>query len=327
MTSPRFFSRPRAAVLSAVFLFLLCLPVCATAADAPARPLPVIVSIAPQKYILERIAGNAVAVTVLVKPGADPHSYEPSPSQMRAVGGAAAWFTIGVPFEDVWLPRLTGDKKTLPVISSIKGIERLHFKDTRFLLTVLASQKSDHKGQRAEPQDSGNRPEQAHESEDPHVWLSPMLVRQMLPHLAKELGNLLPEQRRTFRANAKAFADELAALDAEIASQFSPFPPEQRIFMTFHPSWGYFAHNYQLTELAIEVDGKEPGAKTLKRIIDIARGYGIHTIFVEPQFSKNAAKAIADSIGAAIVEVDPLAENLVETYTSLADKLAASFKR
>ena len=324
---------------SAVVLLSLCLAVFCCQAASAAAPLPVVVSIAPQKYMLERIAGDAVSVTVLVKPGSDPHAYEPTPGQMRAAGEAAAWFTIGVPFEEVWLPRITGAAQQMRVISSLKGITRLSFADEgRILadleLTLDAQGREPHDGKEEDDHDGHVHDHSGHghshggpKGEDPHVWLSPMLVRRMLPGLAKELGALMPERAAAFRAGAASFAEELERLDAELAVRFSEFPRGQRVFLTFHPSWRYFAHNYQLTELSIEIDGKEPGPKSLKAVTDTARRLGIRTVFVEPQFPKASAEAVASAIGATVVVADPLAEDLPALFSHMAEKLIESFKR
>lgn len=311
------------------FLLFSCLGLFCALPVFAAPPLPVVVSIAPQKYILNRIAGDALAVTVLVKPGSDPHAYEPSPAQMRAAGEAAAWFTIGVPFEDAWLPRITGAAKQLRVVSCLTGITRLSFADDgRILADLNLTLKAEKEGH---PEEEGKDFRDGHghahpAGEDPHVWLSPMLVRRMLPGLARELGTLIPEQAQIFRANADAFAGELEKLDAELAARFSEFPRERRVFLTFHPSWRYFAHNYQLTELSIESDGKEPGPKSLKVVTDAAKRLGINTVFVEPQFPKASAEAVAAAIGATVVVADPLAEDLPALFRDMTDKLVKSFK-
>lgn len=290
-----------------LLLFIAAAPLPCAAQDTP---LPVLVSIAPQKYLVERIAGDAVSVTVLVQPGADPHAYEPAPSQIRAASAASVWYTIGVPFEDAWVPRITGAAKGLETASFIKGIKRLAPQGP------LDADEHHH--------DEGGAQQHEH-GEDPHVWLSPMLVREMLPGIAKDLGKRLPEKAKEFRQRAQALGDELEQLDKDLAMRFADVPESKRVFLTFHPSWRYFAFNYQLTELSIEVEGKEPGPKMLQQVADSAKKYGITTIFVEPQFPKASAKAVAEAIGAEIVEADPLAENVVETYRSMTDKLIRSF--
>lgn len=301
---------------------LLCLP-CRSDAAERTGPLPVLVSIAPQKFMVERIAGNAVSVTVLVKAGADPHTYEPSPSQIRAGGAARIWFTIGVPFEDIWLPRITGSAPGLATVSLISGIRRLK--------NGTGGREHAHTGEEAaahsDPPEEKDDHAHSHAGEDPHVWLSPMLAREMLPVITRTLCRELPDQAALFRANAKALDAELEALDTELALAFRSVPAEKRVFLTFHPSWRYFAHTYQLTELSIEADGKEPGPKKLQDIINIAKAHGITTIFVEPQFPRNAARAIAETLHADIVEADPLLEDLLALYMEMGSKLIRSFQR
>lgn len=302
------------------FLVSLCAalwgssPVLAKQEGSP--PLQVLVSIAPQKFLLERIAGDAVSTIVLVNPGADPHTYEPLPSQLSAAASATLWFTIGVPFEDIWTPRITASNPKLKTVLMSSGIQRLP-----------GEGHTHHEITHEEEEEGEHTEDHMHTGEDPHVWLSPMLVRGMLPVLTRELCRLVPERAAEFRSRAKALDSELEALDAKLALAFKPFPPEQRVFLTFHPSWRYFAANYQLTELSIEVDGKEPGPKKLQEITTAAKKYGITTVFVEPQFPKNAARAIAEALGATIVVSDPLTENLLQLYSDMTEKLVRSFQR
>jgi len=288
-------------------LLVFCLP---AVAEKNTAPLPVLVSIAPQKFLLDRIAGDAVSVTVLVKPGSDPHAYEPSPAQVRAASASQIWFTIGVPFEDVWLPRIMDNAPHLRTISLISNIQRLNAKQ----------EEHDHHNQAQEA-------EHAYDGEDPHVWLSPLLIRQMLPVITQNLCRELPDRSADLQVRAKTLDETLETLHAELSRSFQAFPPERRVFLTFHPSWRYFAHHYELTELSIEVDGKEPSPKKLQEIMDMAKAHGITTVFVEPQFPKNAARAIAEAMGATIVEADPLAEDLVQLYTGMGEKLVQSFAR
>jgi zinc transport system substrate-binding protein len=325
---------------------LVALVLCATAptpasffhtskGSAYAAPLPIAVSISPQKYILERIAGDSITVTVLVKPGADPHSYEPTLTQMRECAEARIYFTMGVPFEDIWLPRIHGAAENMEIISFIRDIQRSSF-------TEGSSDKHNHDGDHDADHDADHEVGSAahngranlecghsheHNGEDPHVWLSPLLVRDMLPVIVETLGRVMPERLEEFRTNCELFSLELQALHDELKTMFATVPVEQRIFLTFHPSWGYFAHEFDLTELSIEVDGKEPGPRALRGIIDTARAHNLTTIFVEPQFPMAAAKAVAGNIKARVEYLDPLAEDLPGNLRRTATLLLHSFIR
>ena len=346
------------------FCGLLSALLCLTAAVAMAAPvvpsaLPVVVSIAPQKYMIERIGGEHVSVTVLVKPGADPHSYEPTPAQMRECATARLYFSIGVPFEDAWLPRISGAAKDLVVVSTIRDIMRMSADDTHKDGESLGHDDDKAHGH-DEGESHGHDAEKAHGlgdaddaddadadhahidaahehtddehdhdegGEDPHVWLSPLTVKLMLPGIVEALSAAMPEQAATFQANADAFAKELQALHTDLEAQFATVPQAKRVFLTFHPSWGYFAYEFNLKELSIEVEGKEPGPRAMKAIIDAARENGLTTIFVEPQFPTAAATAVAGNINAAVVRIDPQAENLPENLRTTARLLLESFPK
>ena len=270
--------------------------------SAWAESVSVLVSIPPQKYMVERVAGDLARVAVLVKPGSDPHTFEPGPSQMRAAAKASLWFTIGVPFETIWRDRVIGASGNMTVVSCIRDIKRMGFGD-----------------------DPHENEHDHHAGEDPHVWLSPLLTARMLPAITEALSKALPEKEPVFVENAMAFERELLVLHKTLFARFAAVSVERRVFLTFHPSWRYYARDFALTELSVEVDGKEPGPKAMRTILDTARKHDIHTLFIEPQFSTAAAKAIAKELGAEVRTADPLAENLIFLYATMADELIASF--
>ena len=297
---------------------------------APSSPLPVVVSIAPQKYMLERVAGEHVSVTVLVKPGADPHSYEPTPAQMRECAAARIYFTLGLPFEDAWLPRLEGSAKQILIVSTIRDVQRV----SRNVHEEEHEEKPGHAGEAPGDAHTHDHNAEEHHDEhdhasapDPHVWLSPVLVEKMLPVIVEALSAAMPDKAEIFQANAAAFRDEIQAAHADLLALVAPIPQEKRVFLTFHPSWGYLAHDIDATELSIEVEGKEPGPKAMKAVIDAAREHALNTIFVEPQFPTAAAEAVAENIKAKVVRIDPLAENLLENWRLVGKELAQSFPK
>jgi zinc transport system substrate-binding protein len=273
--------------------------------------VPVLVSIAPQKYLVERIAGdNLVQVSTLLRPGANPHTWEPGPEQMRAVTAARLWFTIGLPFEESLLPRLKTDK--LHVVSMIRGLKRL----------APAPSLVAHDGS-GQAQDGK---EEHGEDLDPHVWLSPMLARAMLPGVVEALSEILPDKAGELRVRAADLARELEELDAGIAEKLDALPTGKRSFLTLHPAWRYFAMNYGLEELSISPDGREPGPKSLQAVADAAKERGLTCILVEEQFYGSLAEAVASALGLRIVRVNPLGEDLLFVYRDITDKIIASLK-
>ncbi len=268
-------------------LFLFLLPVLAVGfllhQPVSAGPVKVFVSVPPQKFFVERIGGNRVQVLVLIPPGADPHTYEPKPAGMAELARAAAWFTVGVPFEENLLPRISSANPTLAVVRTEEGIER----------TATGR-----------------------EGADPHIWLSPRLVKKQADNILAGLIQADPSGERVYRANARRFQAELDALDREFRTLFSPV--RGKTFLVFHPSWGYLAADYGLNQLAIEAEGKEPKGADLARLIQEAREKKIRVVFVEPQFSSRSARTIAESIGAKLVTADPLAANWADNLRKVA---------
>jgi zinc transport system substrate-binding protein len=271
-----------------IHTFLL-LPLCLLAYSCsrtevkPSKPL-VTVSIPPQKYFVEKIAGDLVDVLVMIPPGSSPHSYEPKPQQMAALSRSRLYCAIGVEFEKAWLDRLTKNVPGMTVISTDSGIAKIPIADAP---GAEAHQGNDHSGL------------------DPHIWLSPELVKHQAALITQALSELVPAHKETFRRNDSLFTLELVALQDSIRHILSDRTPGFP-FMVFHPSWGYFAREFNLKQIAIEVDGKEPSPAELKTIFDFAGRMGITTIYAQPQFSRRGVEIISREIGARVVIADPL---------------------
>ncbi|MEW6466761.1 MAG: zinc ABC transporter substrate-binding protein [Pseudomonadota bacterium] len=278
---------PSAPVLPRRRLLLGALAAWALPALTPAQaaePLRVVVSILPQKQFVERIAGDAAQVEVLVRPGQSPATYDPTPAQLVELGRAQLYFRIGTAFEANWVPRFQSQFPKLRIVDTREGIELAPMRDAH-----------------GQPAASGAR--------DPHIWTSPRLVKRQAQTVRDALISLAPAQRERFEAGYARYAAELDALDAELRQTLAG--KTQRRFMVFHPAWGYLARDYGLEMIPIEVEGKEPGPKALAALIEQARALGVRVIFVQRQFSRTAAESVARAIGGEVVELDPLAEDFI----------------
>ena len=271
-------------------------------APAPSESgkIPVTVSIVPQKYFVERIGGDQVVVNVMVEAGASPAIYEPKPSQIRALSGSAIYFAAGVPFESVWLGRLTRDLHSLRVVNTSEGIEKLK---------MSAHDHHDH----------GHEHAHGEETLDPHTWLSPRLVKAQAKTICAALCEFDPAHSRIFRENLDSFLGELDALHVELQALFDDV--ESRSFLVFHPSWGYFARDYGLRMHPVEVGGQEPSAAELRVLLNRSREEKIRAILVQPEFSQRSAEIIAKEIGAEIIEASPLSESWPENLRRVAGEL------
>ncbi|MEZ7197350.1 metal ABC transporter solute-binding protein, Zn/Mn family [Pseudodesulfovibrio karagichevae] len=255
------------------------------------------VSILPQKYFVERIGGDLVDVGVLVLPGANPHMYEPSPRQMTALTRAQVYFAIGVNLEDVWLPKLADANRGMLVVRTQEGVEKV----------PMAAH--EHDGEQGAMHEEHADEEHEHGILDPHIWLDPVRVKTIARNTCAGLVQVDPAHRAAYEANLAAFLKDLEGLNASIAQTLAALPADKRTFMVFHPSWGYFAARYGLTQVAIEAGGSEPSPRHLAEIIEHGRELGVTVVFVQPQFSRRSADVIASELKARVVPLDPLAEN------------------
>ena len=274
----------------------------AQAAGTSAVPT-VAVSIIPQAEFVARIAGDRVKILTLVPPGADPHSYEPTPRQMAELSGAAIWFSIGVEFENAILPKVKALYPRLRVVNTAKNVAYRTL-ETHADLTAPSASPSSQPALAASPHaDEGGGP-------DPHVWLGLAAVKVQLASIREALIALLPADAALFKANHDAYLREIEAVFADLAKQLAPLKGDE-VFV-YHPSFGYFLDNFGLKQVAVEVGGKEPTQKTIALLIEKARKAGAKIIFVQKQFSVAAARTVAQAIGGTVVEIDPLAPNWLE---------------
>jgi zinc transport system substrate-binding protein len=252
-----------------------------------ANELPQItVSILPQRFFVKKIAGNLVKVRVMVPPGFNPATYEPSPSQLKHINHSRIYFTTGVPFEKTWLPKLTSINPDILIKHTEKGIDR--------------------------------RP-------DPHIWLSPRLVKKQVRIIAKTLIEEDPNHKTTYQRRLAQFEKELDELDNKIRRLFQK-KEGGREFLVFHPAWGHFASTYGLKQIAVEKEGKEASAKEMATLLTYVKGRGLKTIFVQPQISKKSAMAIARDIVGQIETADPLNENWAKNLEDVALKISNALR-
>jgi len=267
-------------------------------------PLKVMVSVVPQKYFVEKIGGEFVHVSVMVPPGFNPATYEPKPQQMVALAESDIYFAIGVPFEKIWLEKFSGVNPGMKIVHTEDGIDKL----------PMEAHPHHNDG------DLGY-----HETKDPHIWLSPPLVQIQSGCILDAFLRIDPERKEQYTENYRIFTGEVAALDRRIREIFSG-KGEGGQFMVYHPSWGYFAQAYGLKQIPVEIEGKEPKASDLQKLIQHARKEKVKAIFVQPQFSAKSARTIAKAIGCRVVYADPLAINWGENLLKVAEEFMSSLE-
>lgn len=285
-----------------------------------ADKLPVFVSIVPQKYFVQQIGKVLVDVQAMVQPGASPATYEPKPKQMADLSKTKIYFAIGVPFEKAWLEKIAAANPKMKVVHTDHGIEKLamalhhHHGDE-----AVEHHEGEHHGEAEHKEDHHE-----HAGLDPHIWLSPPLVKIQARAILAALQEVDPGHRSVYEANFREFAVRIDQLDADLKKTFAGKRGLQ--FMVFHPSWGYFAHAYGLKQVPIEIEGKAPKPAQLKKLIQHARESGIKVVFVQPQFSTKSAKLVAREIGGQVAFANPLAEDWMANLHQVAAKFQAALK-
>ncbi|MBL0716592.1 MAG: zinc ABC transporter substrate-binding protein [Desulfosarcina sp.] len=275
-----------------ITLILLILPCMLSAAENQSKPLSIVVSIQPQAYFVKRIGGDRVLVNVLIHSGKNPATYAPTPVQISTLLRSRVYFSIGVPFENAFINKIKSLSKQIQVVDTRKGIK----------LRKMDGQNDSTGG--------GN---------DPHIWMSPALVKIQAETIYKTLVKLDPKGEVKYRAGLNSFLNDLDLLDKKISLALAPV--KGRSIFVFHPVFGYFADAYDLKQIAVEMGGKSPKGKTISEFIKKAKKDGVRVVFVQPQFDSSAASKIASAINGVVVPLDPLNENYITNMEEMAEKI------
>ncbi|MEN8662074.1 MAG: metal ABC transporter solute-binding protein, Zn/Mn family [Lentimonas sp.] len=262
----------------------------------PLQAMDVWVSIAPQKYFVERVGGVDVSVQVLVKPGQNPELYSPSAAQLAKLASADAYIGMGLPVEHQVLPRISASMPHVRVLQT---------------------------GELAEAHDHHHHEGCVHGDDDSHVWMDPAAMVEFVQQVCELFTELKPEQGADFQANAARAISELKQLDAGLKVQLAPYAG--RAFYINHPALGHFAERYELVQRSLEQAGAAPSARRVAELIKAARADRVGAVFTQPEFGRSSAAVLARALKVEVVELNPLAEDYFNNLQLIADRLAASF--
>lgn len=239
------------------------------------------VSVAPQAGIVRRIGGGRVTVEALIPPGASDEDLSLSPRKAMALERTELYVKVGHPafaVEARYVDPFLARHPEIRVVDMSRGM--------------------------------------ALDSDDPHVWVAPRTVAVAARNIAAALSGIDPPHAAEYTANLERFLQEIDRLDREIRAQLAPLDPGRRAFLVYHPSWGYFAREYGLEQIAIEAEGKEPGAARLIGVIERARGQRAEVVLVP--YPRKSAQVLAEAIGGRVVTADPLSEDWEKTLLRVA---------
>jgi zinc transport system substrate-binding protein len=296
---PGFVAMVKTTILLLIVLIATAGGGCGGSGDAARSGKPsVFVSIEPLAYFAEQIGGSEFDIHVLVASAQSPATYEPTARQMAALAESKAFFTIGVPMEQTLVPRLRSSMPAVRIVDTREGIELI------------------------ELESSGR--EHGHGATDPHIWLDPARARMMAHNIYRALADLEPDLEPVLAGNLRELNADLDLLAAELTGLLAPV--RGRTIVVFHPAYGYFADAFELKQVAIEAGGVTPGSKHLAEVVDMARARGVNAIFVQPQFSSATANAVATSIGATVVNLDPMARDYPENMRKIAGRIRSALQ-
>lgn len=279
-----------------LLVFISCFAGVAGVTSFAAGKIKVSVSVLPQAYFVERIGGNRVETQVMIPVGASPATYEPTPQQLVMLLDSRLYIKVGVPsfpFEKKHFNSIIEKNKKMLVVNMSDGVTYRSFSFEE-------------------------------NEKDPHVWVAPYTVKMAAKNIYNALSKIDPFNKGYYKKNLDLFLADIARLDNHINTILAGKTGGH--FMVFHPAWGYFADQYGLKQLSIELGGKTPNASKIKKMIDTAKEKGIKIIFTQKGFDKKSAKTIAHEIHGRVVEIDPLEKNWLKNMQKIAETFSRALK-
>lgn len=280
-------------------VFIITLSMLSAFAALPLRAMEIWVTIAPQKYFVERVGGDAVTVEVMVRAGQSPELYTPSASQLVKLAKADAYIGMGLPVEHTVLPRI---EASMPHV--------------RVLQTEKLAETHDH--------DHSQHESCVHGDHDPHVWMDPLAMVEFVEQVRELLSQLEPSKAGLFLANAEAVLVELKAMNQSLQQQFKPYAG--RAFYINHPALGHFTERYGIVQRSLEQAGTDASARRIAELVKAARADQVGAIFTQPEFGRSSAAVVARALKVDVIELNPLAEDYFDNMRGIASALVASFR-
>lgn len=279
-------------IVSVLALLLCSTPILAQ--DVPT----VLVSTAPYKLFVEKIAGDTLAVNLMVPAGASAHTYEPTPKQMIAASKAVAWFCIGESFENRAVPSLKAYNPEMAIIDLRQGVDMIKADPLTGCCCCHAN------------------------SQDLHIWLSARQMEVQARTIALGLGKLFPQNTELYKKGLENLLQELKTLDQEISSLLKPL--KDRLILVSHPAYAYFCRDYNLTQMSIEFEGKDPTPLQLTNILIRARAANTKKVYIQKQYNNKGARLFAKELKAEVVMLDPYAEQYFDSMREIARQFSTN---
>ncbi len=294
----------RVTVLLAIALAAAAPAAAGGAAESEPRtgPIAVYASVMPQADIMERIGGDHVEVGVLIGPGQDAHTYDPSPREIERLAAAELLFTTGLEYEARIVGTLERSARGVHVVDLTEGIElrelEAHYHDPSV------------------PHSHDNEPG------DPHIWLGPDEVRRQAQTIRDAFIAVRPHREDEFRQGYETFLETVDEVERELTALLEPM--RGSTILVYHPAFGYLTDHFGITQLAVEAGGREPSPRQLEKTIELALEAGVEVVFTQPEYDDIASRAVARAIGARTVAVTDLGDDWVELMREIGEAIAGA---
>lgn len=285
---------------SAICGALLCLAACAHENSGESRRLTV--SIEPQRFMLERIAGSDWNVESLLANGEDPESFDPTMASLKSLNDSKAYFKVGgIEFEDNLIERMGSG---INVIDCGEGIERIE---------------GTHNHAAHHHHDDDCHGDHDH-GYDPHIWTSLKTSKTMARNMLDGMISIAPRDSALFRKNYNSLISYLDSCDNVATRQLASAKGSS--FMVWHPSLSYFARDYGLTQISIGLDNKEMSVASFKHNVDAAKDRGAVIFLVQPNFDAGKSADIAEAAGVQSSRINTLAYDMGAELMRIADLIS-----
>ncbi len=256
----------------------------------------VLVSVAPYKFLVEKIAKDTITVDLMVPAGASAHTFEPTPKQMIKAGSADIWFLLGESFETKASQALLAHKPSLRLVDLRQNVDLITADPISGACCCCAG------------------------SQDLHIWLSCIQARIQSETIANALIAAFPQHKELYEKGLQSLKKDLQQLNDNIQEILKPVV--NRVMMVSHPAYAYFCRDFHFKQLSIEIEGKDPTPKQLHTVLNLARALSVKKIFAQPQYSTKGAQLFAKELGAELIILDPYSEEYMQTMLTIAKRLA-----
>ena len=271
------------------------------------------VTIEPQRYFAERIAGEHFAIHCVVPAGQSPETYDPTPQQMVQIGQSEAYLRIGsIGFELAWMKAISENNPNLQIFDLSQGMPLLQGEEE-----AEEEHEHDHAHEAAAEAEHHHH---HHGGVDPHIWSSIQGARIVAQNTLTALQTLDPTNAETYNANYQQVVALIDSMEAIINTLLKPLA--HRSFIIYHPALTYLAAEYELEQLCIEMEGKEPSPAQLKTLVETAQAHHTKVVFVQQEFDQKNAELIAKETGCQLTPINPLAYDWSREMIRIAKALA-----